>query len=241
MKIFFRSLIITQAAMLSVSSAFAIGPNPILSGSDTGFFLKSGDGGPASKIILKGSLVTFHAASGRNSFTLSWNAIAESSCDHYDVERSLDGVHYDKMGEVRGNAENATEESYSFKDNFQPVTARKYDFYYRLKRVDANGQTSYSKVLIARMFNTKSLASLSVTPDPTANDILVNAQLKEDSYLVMKITDMEGNLIIRKTEKSETGLKTFSLVGSSQLKSGKYMLEIIVNSNERLTMQLEKI
>jgi hypothetical protein len=229
MKIFFRSLIITQAVMLFVSSSFAGAKN------------LSENGGPASQIILKGSLVTFNASSGRSSFTLSWNAIAESSCDHYEVERSLDGVHYNKMGEVKGNAENASEESYSFKDNFHPVTGRKFDFYYRLKQVDANGQISYSKVLIARMFNTRALASLSVTPDPAANDILVNAQLKENSYLVMKITDMDGNQIIRKTEKAENGLRTFSLDGSSQLKPGKYMLEIIVNSNERLTMQLEKV
>jgi hypothetical protein len=51
---------------------------------------------------------------------------------------------------------------------------------------------------------------------------------------------MDGNLMIRKTKKAENGFKTFSLEGSSQLKAGKYMLEIIVNSNERLTMQLEK-
>ena len=47
----------------------------------------------------------------------------------------------------------------------------------------------YSKVLIARMFNTRSLASLSVTPDPLANDILVNVQLNEDSYVMMKVRD----------------------------------------------------
>jgi hypothetical protein len=229
MKIFFRSLIITQAVVLSVSSSFA-GPKNL-----------SANGGPGSQIILKGSLVTFNASSGRSSFTLSWNALADNSCDHYEVERSLDGVHYNKMGEVKGNAENAVEESYSFKDNFHPVTGRKFDFYYRLKQVDANGQISYSKVLIARMFNTRALASLSVTRDPAAHDILVNAQLKESSFLVMKITDMNGNQIIRKAEKAENGLRTFSLDGSSQLKPGKYMLEIIVNSNERLTMQLEKV
>src|ERR1700746_2342840 len=116
MKIFFRSLIIAQAVMLSVSSSFA-GPKNL-----------SANGGPASQIILKGSLVTFNASSGRSSFTLSWNALADYSCDHYEVERSLDGVHYNKMGEVKGNAENAVEESYSFKDNFHPVTGRKFDF-----------------------------------------------------------------------------------------------------------------
>ena len=240
MKIIFRSLILSQAIILSVTSAFAIGTNSFISGSDTGFFLTTKNSGPASKIILRGSLVSFNASSGRNSFTLSWNSVAEGSCDHFEIERSLDGIHFNKMGEVKGKADNPSADAYSYKDNFHPVTARKYDFYYRLKQVDADGQISYSKVLIARMFNTRSLSSLSVTPDPAMNDILVNVQLKEDSYIVMRITDMDGNLMIRKTKKAENGFKTFSLEGSSQLKAGKYMLEIIVNSNERLTMQLEK-
>ena len=90
------------------------------------------------------------------------------------------------------------------------------------------------------MYNTKSLASLSVTPDQNVNDILVNVQLKENSYVVMKITDNQGNQVLKKSERAENGLTTYKLDGSSQLEAGRYLLEIIVNSNERLTMQLEK-
>ena len=53
------------------------------------------------------------------------------------------------------------------------------------------------------MFNTKSLASLSVTPDPLANDILVNVQLNENSYVMMKVSDDSGNLILREGQKAE--------------------------------------
>ena len=76
---------------------------------------------------------------------------------------------------------------YNFRDHFRTAIALNNDFYYRLKEVEVNGNIVYSKVLIARMFNTKSLASLSVTPDPLANDILVNVQLNENSYVMMKV------------------------------------------------------
>jgi len=207
---------------------------------DTGFFLSSSDLGPASKIILHGTLVTFNAASGKNFFSLTWNSMGEIPCDHYDIERSNDGVTYKKVGEVKGFSNSSSEETYSFRDNFRPLIARKNDFYYRLRLVDANGQASYSKVLIARMYNTKTLASLSVTPDPTINDILVNVQLKENAFVVMKITDQQGNQLIRKAERAENGLMTYRMEGSNQLHAGRYFLEVIVNSNERLTMQLEK-
>jgi hypothetical protein len=166
--------------------------------------------------------------------------MGEIPCDHYDIERSNDGVTYKKVGEVKGFSNSSSEETYSFRDNFRPLIARKNDFYYRLRLVDANGQASYSKVLIARMYNTKTLASLSVTPDPTINDILVNVQLKENAFVVMKITDQQGNQLIRKAERAENGLMTYRMEGSNQLHAGRYFLEVIVNSNERLTMQLEK-
>ena len=207
---------------------------------DTGFFLNSSDLGPASKIILRGTLVTFNAASGKNFFSLTWNSVGEITCDHYDIERSNDGVNYKKVGEVKGLSNPTTDETYCFRDNFRPLIARKNDFYYRLKLVDASGQISYSKVLIARMYNTKTLASLSVTPDPSINDILVNIQLKENAFVVMKITDQEGNQLIRKAERAENGFVTYRMEGSNQLHAGRYFLEVIVNSNERLTMQLEK-
>ena len=240
-------ILLLQAILVTAFGSYANGLGKFNSGKsflfsdDTSLFLGGHDKGPASGIILHGSLVTFNAASGRNSFTLSWNTVAVSDCDHFDVERSLDGMKFEKMGEVKGNIHGSDGEIYSFQDNFRPVTARKNDFYYRLKQVDENGQVSYSKVLIARMYNTRSLASLSVTPDPAVNDILVNVQLKENAYVVMKITDVQGNQLIRKAEKAENGLTTYKLDGTSQLRAGKYTLEIIVNSNERLTMQLEKI
>jgi hypothetical protein len=246
MKSSLKHLLLSQVILLAAIGVFANAsgnPSSIKSGHsgfDTGFFLNNHDKGPSAKIILHGRLVNFNASSGRNFFTLSWNTVAAKTCDHFDVERSLDGLNYEKMGEVKGNENAAGGDLYSFQDNFRPVTARKNDFYYRLKQVDVNGQVSYSKVLIARMYNSKSLASLSVTPDPSINDILVNVQLKENSYVVIKISDKDGNQVVKKTAKGENGLTTYKLDGTSQLEAGMYMLEIIVNSNERLTMQLEK-
>ncbi len=90
------------------------------------------------------------------------------------------------------------------------------------------------------MFNTKSLASLSVTPDPLANDILVNVQLNEDSYVMMKVSDEQGNLILKEGQKAENGPNTFTLEGTHELHPGLYTLEVTVNSKERMIMKLLK-
>ncbi|HTQ64245.1 MAG TPA: hypothetical protein VMI12_05580 [Puia sp.] len=194
----------------------------------------------ASAIVLRGSLVNFNAAYGKNYFDLNWNAVAEQNCDHFEIERSLDGERFEKVGEVKRNEAISPDENYNFRDNVRPTVARNYDLYYRLKQVDANGDFTYSKVLIARMYNTKTLAALSVTPDPVLNDILVNVQLKMRSYIVIKLTDDNGNLLIKKTMRASEEFNTYKLDDTHELKPGMYSLEVIVNSNERLQMKLLK-
>ncbi len=189
-------------------------------------------------ITLHGSLAVFNAAYGKNYFELNWNTVA-GNFDHFEIERSLDGQTFEKLGDVKA-ADLSTSGQYLFRDHFKTITARNNDFYYRLKQVEANGNFSYSKVLIARMYNTKSLASLSVTPDPVANDILVNVQLNENSYVVMKVLDAGGNLVLKEGRKADSGSSTYSLNETHNLQKGLYTLEVTVNSKERLVMKLMK-
>jgi hypothetical protein len=185
-------------------------------------------------LTLHGSLSGFNAAYGRNYFDINWSTVA-GEFDHYVIERSLDGQQFETIGTVQNKAA-VKDGQFSFRDHFRTAIALDNDFYYRLKQVESNGDITYSKVLIARMFNTKSLASLSVTPDPLANDILVNVQLNENSYIMMKVTDEKGNLLLKEGQKAELGANTYTLEGTHKLLPGLYTLEVTVNSKERMIM-----
>jgi hypothetical protein len=192
----------------------------------------------SKSLILRGSLSSFNAAYGKNYFELNWNTVA-GDFDHFEIERSLDGQKYETIGTVN-NKTASSEGLYAFRDHFHSAVSRNNDFYYRLKQVEANGNIIYSKVLIARMFNTRSLASLSVTPDPLANDILVNVQLNENSYVMMKVSDEQGNLILSEGQKAANGANTYSLEGTHNLQAGLYTLVVTVNNKERMIMKLSK-
>jgi hypothetical protein len=192
----------------------------------------------SKSLILHGNLSVFNAAYGRNYFELNWSTVA-GEYDHYIIERSLDGENYEAIGTVK-NEVSVNEGQFSFRDHFRTSVALNNDFYYRLKQVETDGNTVYSKVLIARMFNTRSLASLSITPDPMANDILVNVQLNEDSYVVMKVSDEQGNLLLKEGQKAANGTNIYTLEGTHNLLPGLYTLEVVVNSKERMIMKLSK-
>jgi hypothetical protein len=222
---------VTYLCMAIPSASFARTSNITLNENDTSFH------NVAKSLILRGSLSEFHANYGKNYFELNWNTVA-GDFDHFIVERSLDGQKYETIGTVNNN--DASAGKYNFRDKFRTATALNNDFYYRLKQVGADGNIVYSKVLIARMFNTRSLASLSVTPDPLANDILVNVQLNENSYVMMKVSDEKGNLVLKEGQNAENGANTYTLEGTHNLQPGTYTLEVTVNSRERMIMKLAK-
>lgn len=106
MKRIVKHILLIQAAVLIISGAWAKTSyhTNYLSArraiEDTGSNLTSSNG-KVSAIILRGSLVNFAAAYGKNFFDLNWNTIAEKSCDHFEIERSTDGENFEKVGEVK--------------------------------------------------------------------------------------------------------------------------------------------
>ena len=81
---------------------------------------------------------------------------------------------------------------------------------------------------------------VSVTPNPVKNDISVNVQLNENSYVVMKIVNTEGNEMMRKSQRVEEGQNSFVMDGSNKLSPGMYFLEVTVNSKDRMIAKLLK-
>ena len=193
-----------------------------------------------SQDALPVTLVDFGAVYANDKVNIKWTTTFEVNNDHFDIERSTDGINFTTAGTVKGQGTSAIRHDYQFNDDVSKSVLNKNDVYYRLKQVDLNGKASFTKVLVVRVYRTKSLQSLSVTPNPAINDIKVNVQLNENSYIVMKVNNSNGVEVMRKTTRGSTGSNSFGLEGTSRLQAGIYFLEVIVNSNERMMVKLIK-
>lgn len=230
---------------LKKDGGFVFTPKDGFTGSSAHFTYKVCDNGSPSLCSInttatirfpsRSTLTNFQALYRKNAVDINWNVSTDNHSTLFEVERSMDGAYYQKIGEVT-----AAGKEYAFTDKVSDHKARYNDLYYRLRQVDGNNKVTYSKVLIVRTYGTKSVESVSVTPDPVINDIQVNVQLKEKSFVMMKVTDNNGSEIIRKTVMGENGANTYDLEDTHQLQPGMYQLEVIINSNERLTMRLAK-
>ena len=233
---------------LGKNGEFVFTPKEGFTGNSTQFAYKVCDNGSPAlcsitqtatiRFPTRSTLTSFQALFSRKAVAVSWNTASGNHSSLFEVERSLDGTDYEKVGEVK-SAEAVAPGEYTFTDPIHE-RERKNDLYYRLRQTDAAGRVTYSKVLILRSYGSKSVEAVSVTPDPGVNDIQVGVQLKEKSFVMMRVMDGSGSELIKQTAMGENGENSYNIEGTSQLQPGMYQLEVIINSNERLTMRLAK-
>jgi hypothetical protein len=185
-------------------------------------------------------LADFTAAiNDEHDVNLNWVTSFEEGTARFDIERSLDGTNFKKIGEVNSLGKQG-KNTYSFDDRMRSSTLNNFDVYYRLRLVSKDNQSDLSKVLVIRLFNTLTTKTVAVTPNPARNDINVQVLLRENSYVVMKVTNSKGDEVTRKSIKGASGMNSYLLEGTSKLTPGVYMLEVIINSEERMLTKLVK-
>jgi hypothetical protein len=69
---------------------------------------------------------------------------------------------------------------------------------------------------------------------------MVNVQLNEKSFVIMKVLDEAGNILLTEGQHAGYGSSTYTLNETHDLPKGMYTLEVTVNSRERLVMKLLK-
>ncbi len=171
---------------------------------------------------------------------VKWVTNFEQNTNRFEVERSLDGKRWEVAGTIKAQGKSDSKHPYSFIDQLSRNTVHKNDLYYRLRQVNLDSKSAVSKILVVRVFNKRALRMVSVTPNPVKNDISVNVQLNENSFVVMKIVNNEGNEIMRKAQRVEEGQNSFVMDGSNKLTPGMYFLEVTVNSKDRMVARLLK-
>ena len=92
--------------------------------------------------VLPVKLVDFSATKKTGSVELKWTTEEESNMNRYEIQRSTNGSDFVTIGNISSRNENA-KAFYSLSDN-KPVNGVAY---YRLKSVELNGKSGYSKIV----------------------------------------------------------------------------------------------
>lgn len=157
--------------------------------------------------------LSFNAVKKANTSYLTWTTATEINNHYFDVERTVDGKTWKKIGQVQGAGNSSTILNYNFTDIKPEIGVN----FYRLKQVDYNGTFDYSEIRSVN-FNDK-ITGISVFPNPS--DGRIDIVLTPDLFGSLSITDASGRMVFEKDIQN-----THSVLDLSNLAEGMYFIHV---------------
>ena len=153
---------------------------------------------------------------------LQWRTAGESNNLGFEVQRSLDGKSFARIGFVPGAGSTNSTHSYSFVDN--EVTVARY--YYRLKQLDRDGSFTFSDIKEITVAPPDHYELSQNFPNPFNPRTEIIFRVRQEGLVVLKVHDILGREV--KTlvnEKMNAGTHRISFDGRD-LPSGMYLYTI---------------
>lgn len=170
------------------------------------------------------TLVSFTGYYLDDSPFLKWTTATEINNDFFVVEKSTNAIVWENVGTVKGAGNSSSLAYYSFKvkEPINDVT------YFRLKQVDYDGKTEYSKFITLKS-KASQLGGLKIYPNPCTGTINLYYTGEDLDNTFITVFNTAGECILKTLFKNELDVST--------VPSGLYYLQI-VNSDESITEKL---
>lgn len=168
------------------------------------------------------TLTRFEGTSRSGKVELAWTTASEINNARFEIERSANGTDFTKVGEVKGNGTTTATIDYTFADSQAPAGT----MYYRLRQVDFDNSSEYSKVISVRhaLVGAGNVgAGMQVFPNPVnGNNVNIRFAQVPQGEVNVRLVDMAGRVLHTKTLGSDGILE----IGALGLKQGIYLLSV---------------
>jgi uncharacterized repeat protein (TIGR01451 family) len=166
---------------------------------------------------------------GNRNTMVKWTTEAEINNDHFEVERSDDGIQFTLRGKVNGKGSTSSTHNYELADllnTSSPIV------YYRLRIIGRDGKFSYSKIVALKMNGTLNTDNFSVYPNPFVNDLKVSINSSTDYNAAFRIISFDGRELMRRMINLQKGDNIVVLNDLGNLPKGSYILEVTTEGNK---------
>jgi Secretion system C-terminal sorting domain len=124
---------------------------------------------PVTLVTLPLNLIDFNAVLNKSKVDLKWITTSEKNVNHFEVERSADGINYSEAALVFAYGNTTENKTYTFANDISNL--QNGVLYYRLRSVDDDGKSSLSGVRIIRIGKQSELLSMVVYPNPVSSEL----------------------------------------------------------------------
>ncbi len=150
---------------------------------------------------------------------LKWVTANEDKGDIFEIERSLNGIDFQKIGSL--NANPVLQNHYSFNDTLTATT-----LYYRIKMKNIAGNISYSKIIFFNQYK-ESFKAIKLLQNPVvANAIRLQATMQNAGKLNLLLTDIGGKILLQQKVDVNAGINQWNIQVPVNCMSGIYILHV---------------
>lgn len=164
-----------------------------------------------TNVVLPVTLVSFEVQKEGQAAQLKWATTEETNSDYFEIQHSVTGKQWAKIGNVASNGESTTLKNYTFSHS-NPVNGENL---YRLRMVDKDQTFAYSRIQSVKFDG--AAKDLTIYPNPVADKLYLR-DFKEITNI--QIHDLSGQAVY------QANGNTTGEINVSNLKSGMYIVKI---------------
>ncbi|WP_207422855.1 T9SS type A sorting domain-containing protein [Desertivirga brevis] len=143
---------------------------------------------------------------------LKWITASEKNSNYFEVESSVDGKVFKTLAKITAAGNSNSKLSYSYVDT-KPFAGINY---YRLKKVDSDGEYAFSKVVAEKFSLTNQALDIIIFPNPASESIHISGNLPGKTGL--SIYALDGRKIM------DSNNRTLDV---RNLQKGGYIIEVV--------------
>jgi len=170
--------------------------------------------------VLPVELSAFNAVRKNKEVQISWTTSSEIDASHFEIERSSDGIEFSRIGSHGAEGEASAETSYKFMDK----TPRQGTNYYRLRSVDIDGFTSFSRI---RSVGFGSSDTPIAVPNPVKERLQILGLGLNSNAATVEIFTATGQMLFQGEKKINEGEIELEMTEVNIVSKGTYYLRII--------------
>ncbi len=161
---------------------------------------------------------------------LRWTTSLEQNNSAFSIEKSLDGISFEEIGQIVGKGNSNAEEKYSFLD---PSIGENI-VYYRLKAVDNIGEFEYSNSIAVQRDNPNDFVITRISGERTDKIFTVSLNSSTSGKMAYHVSNFEGKVFMKGEQELVQGNNLISL-NVEDLPVSNYSLKL------RLKEEIEEV
>ncbi len=130
-----------------------------------------------------------NAISTQEEIKIDWQTFSEKNNLGFDIERSLNGTDFEKIGFIPGKLNCKQLNSYSFSDKELKGNTT---YYYRFKQKDMERKYFYSNIVFGKL---KNIDPLEVFPNPANTELVFTFDNSANLNTKLQLTDLAGKVV----------------------------------------------